>query len=88
MRLMTIHRAKGLEFPVVCVADLGKDGREDDARCGSPTTAGWACGWPRWAVSRMDSSRSWSGSARSRSVEDEEEERRIFYVAATRAQEH
>ena len=29
VRLMTIHRAKGLEFPVVCVADLGKDGRED-----------------------------------------------------------
>ena len=27
---MTVHRAKGLEFPVVCVADLGKDGREDD----------------------------------------------------------
>ena len=29
VRLMTVHRAKGLEFPVVCVADLGKDGRED-----------------------------------------------------------
>ena len=24
IRLMTIHRAKGLEFPVVCVADLGR----------------------------------------------------------------
>ena len=23
---MTIHRAKGLEFPVVCVADLGRQG--------------------------------------------------------------
>ena len=32
VRLMTVHRAKGLEFPVVCVADLGKEGREDDAR--------------------------------------------------------
>ena len=26
VRLMTIHRAKGLEFPVVCVADLGRPG--------------------------------------------------------------
>ena len=26
VRLMTIHRAKGLEFPVVCVADLGRQG--------------------------------------------------------------
>ena len=24
VRIMTIHRAKGLEFPVVCVADLGR----------------------------------------------------------------
>ena len=27
VRLMTIHRAKGLEFPVVCVADLGRSVR-------------------------------------------------------------
>src|ERR687896_2536838 len=31
VRLMTIHAAKGLEFPVVCVADLGRVGRGDDA---------------------------------------------------------
>ena len=31
IRLMTIHRAKGLEFPVVCVADLGPR-RERPAR--------------------------------------------------------
>src|SRR3712207_1546969 len=30
VRLMTIHAAKGLEFPVVCIADMGRAGREDD----------------------------------------------------------
>ena len=29
---MTIHAAKGLEFPVVCVADLGRSRRTRDDR--------------------------------------------------------
>ena len=31
VRLMTIHAAKGLEFPVVCVADLGRQPEHADA---------------------------------------------------------
>ena len=88
MRLMTVHRAKGLEFPVVCVADLGKDGREDYGRCASPTTARPACGWPRSAAASLDSARARADQGRSETKAGEEEERRIFYVAATRAQEH
>ena len=33
VRLMTIHRAKGLEFPVVCVADLGRQGAGRATAC-------------------------------------------------------
>ena len=33
VRLMTIHRAKGLEFPVVCVADLGRPGVKAATGC-------------------------------------------------------
>ena len=49
---MTIHAAKGLEFPVVCLADLGKEGREDDARSACPTTAGSVCGSRRSGAGR------------------------------------
>ena len=87
VRLMTIHRAKGLEFPVVCVADLGKDGREDfkalritdDGRVGI-RLASLGGGSMDGAAARDDppgaEDRGRGGGAR------------IFYVAATRAQEH
>ncbi len=43
VRLMTIHRAKGLEFPVVCVADLGRVAVAQRRRCcGSGATGGSA----------------------------------------------
>jgi ATP-dependent helicase/nuclease subunit A len=87
VRLMTIHRAKGLEFPVVCVADLGRPGvtaRErlliaPDGTAGLKlaTLAGGdpvpALGYDRIADEL--------GAA------EAAEERRLLYVAATRAQE-
>ena len=30
--IMTVHRSKGLEFPVVCAADLGREFNKDDLR--------------------------------------------------------
>jgi len=87
VRLMTIHRAKGLEFPVVFVADLGKEGREEngplqisrDGRVGL-----------RLASLGADAVRSDTLDAvkAQQNEDDEEEERRIMYVALTRAREH
>ena len=86
VRLMSIHAAKGLEFPVVCVADLGRqrpaDGDEDLLVAGGEVglrlvgldgTSEKALAYERLR-----------DRARERAAA---EERRVMYVAATRAQE-
>ncbi|HEY7630705.1 MAG TPA: UvrD-helicase domain-containing protein [Thermoleophilaceae bacterium] len=87
VRLMTIHAAKGLEFPVVCVADLGRTThRDDDAlRVTEDGRVGLS-------VASMA-----GGKTKAMALEEieeeqaqlaEQEERRVFYVAMTRAREH
>ncbi len=87
VRLMTIHRAKGLEFPVVCVADLGRPGVTVRERLlvGQDGTAGLklatlAGGDPVAALGH-------DRIAEELAVAEAAEERRLLYVAATRAEE-
>ncbi|MBV9836785.1 MAG: UvrD-helicase domain-containing protein, partial [Solirubrobacterales bacterium] len=87
VRVMTIHRAKGLEFEIVCVADLGRVLRrggellrlDDQGRLGlrlaQPGTGKQVPALHYKAL----------GEARQRA--EEREERRLFYVAMTRARE-
>jgi ATP-dependent exoDNAse (exonuclease V) beta subunit len=87
VRLMTVHRAKGLEFPVVCVADLGKDGREDYGRLRISDEGMTGLRLASLGGATLDSARLAEIKKREKAL-GEQEERRIFYVATTRAQEH
>ena len=87
VRMMTVHRAKGLEFPVVCVADLGKDGRDDDGQLRISEDGSVGLRLASLGAGAVDSARLERIKAEGKRAA-EEEERRIFYVAVTRAQEH
>jgi ATP-dependent helicase/nuclease subunit A len=86
IRLMTIHSAKGLEFPVVIVADAGREGAPPapdeivalpDGRFGFRIVD--AVGGRRHGVFGFD-------DVRATADEQEREERdRLYYVAMTRA---
>ena len=87
VRLMTVHRAKGLEFPLVCVGDLGKLGREDDAAL--RVTDDGRTGMRLASMSGVSvNTAEMERIKEEQKAADEEEERRILYVATTRAEEH
>ncbi|MBB4662546.1 UvrD-helicase domain-containing protein [Conexibacter arvalis] len=88
VRLMTIHRAKGLEFPVVCVADLGRgspSAGSDLVRVGKDGRVGIKLRALDGGRARPAFAYDAIGEARARAEADEEA--RLFYVAMTRARE-
>ncbi|MBA2262493.1 MAG: UvrD-helicase domain-containing protein, partial [Solirubrobacterales bacterium] len=85
VRLMTIHAAKGLEFPVVVLATLGRRPNLDkpdlavgDGEAGVRVIGFEGEGAPTATLARL------TAAARERAAA---EERRVLYVAATRARE-
>ncbi|HEY1339770.1 MAG TPA: 3'-5' exonuclease, partial [Bryobacteraceae bacterium] len=83
VQLMTVHRAKGLEFPVVILADLTckLTGSEAGDRHTDPARPGLCAqrllGWPPWELLE----------ATEEAEADREEAWRVAYVAATRARD-
>ncbi|MGH2834903.1 MAG: UvrD-helicase domain-containing protein [Solirubrobacteraceae bacterium] len=86
--LMSIHAAKGLEFPVVCVADLGREPnlRQPDLLVDA---AGGRVGLRLHDLEHTEASSTlaYEQLSQERRAAQEEEEDRILYVACTRAQE-
>jgi ATP-dependent helicase/nuclease subunit A len=87
VRLMTIHRAKGLEFDIVCVADLGRTPRRpaEILRLGNDGRLGLRLARP--GTGRREPALDYRAIGDEQLRAQEREERRLFYVAMTRARE-
>ncbi len=87
IRLMTIHRAKGLEFDTVVVADLGRSvrPRSELVRVGADGRLGLRLSRP--GVGERESALAYAELGREAQAAADREERRLFYVAMTRARE-
>lgn len=89
VRIMTIHKSKGLEFPVVFVSGMGKRFNMRDARAGIVLHVGLGIGLDAVRLSE----RTRSASLIKKVIQKEEaldslgEEMRVLYVALTRARE-
>ncbi len=86
VRLMTIHAAKGLEFPVVCLADLG---RQPNTQTPDLLVDGDRVGLRLVRIDGAGSSPAleYEQLCQERRAREAEEEDRILYVAMTRARE-
>jgi len=88
VQIMTVHSAKGLQFPIVVVADLWK--ANDGTSRNAPVYTRVDSSGVRtrvidvgWAIGLVDPSTTASIKAA-----DDEEDRRLLYVALTRAEHH
>lgn len=87
VRLMSIHAAKGLEFPVVCVADLGRDPNLRTPNLlvdGARGRVGLRL--QTLAAAEPEPALDFVELSEEHRVAQEEEEDRVLYVACTRAE--
>lgn len=90
VRLMTVHKSKGLEFPLVVLVDASYEGGRRGGR--DPlvydAAAGWACTVYDDAEGKHVPSYAYRYAERLAAGREDAERRRLLYVAATRAQDY
>lgn len=89
VRVMTIHKSKGLEFPVVFLADTAKKFNESDGRAAVITHQQWGYGMDYFDLEQraVYSTLAKTALAEAIRLENLSEEVRVLYVALTRAKE-
>jgi ATP-dependent helicase/nuclease subunit A len=96
IRLMSIHQAKGLEFPIVVIPDLNRQANPRGALLGLHAELGLVVRPPRQPSPPADDaaepdrgeSVGWLTFQAIEDVEDRKESLRLLYVATTRARDH
>ncbi|MFW6213953.1 MAG: UvrD-helicase domain-containing protein, partial [Spirochaetota bacterium] len=94
VEIMTVHKSKGLEFPVVIVANTENAGRNDSVS-GAPyywdneLGPAWNIGYlPEGSVREKPANYLYTAQAVQAALEEAAERKRLLYVAATRAESH
>ena len=88
VQVMTVHSAKGLEFPVVFVAALQKGVESTPPVVAFEPNIGLGARWRNPAVREDKDDLVHHALRERRKVREQEESNRLLYVAMTRAEEH
>ncbi|PWU03950.1 MAG: hypothetical protein C5B51_17820 [Terriglobia bacterium] len=86
--MMTIHSAKGLEFPIVCVAALHKGIESNPPVVAFSRRYGLGASWRNPATGEEKDDLVQHAIREERKVRETQEGERLLYVAMTRAEEH
>lgn len=89
VKLMTVHKSKGLEFPVVVLADTSyRFGGRDFDHAAYDEEIGWSCKLYDEAAAKYVEPYAARRRKALNAAKEDAEKRRLLYVAATRAADH